>query len=166
MNTQTHKPAVLQSNEGRKMTVLGMEVTLKLASTETAGDYYLFEIVVPPGLGVPPHFHEREDEILKVMDGEFEVFLDGKTYKAASGAVAYFPRNVVHGFSNTGKTLGRAMFFVSPARILKNSLKNWAHCQPINHQTWPKLGRFLTAMRSELSPNRRLRHKWGANCAA
>ena len=74
MNTKNHKPAIVQSNEGRKMIVLGQEITLKLASTETGGAYYLFEDLVPPGLGVPPHIHEREDEVLKVIDGEFEFF--------------------------------------------------------------------------------------------
>ncbi len=85
-----------------------------LSSAETGGDYYFFEDLVPPGPGVPPHIHEREDEFIRVIDGELENFLNGETCKATSGATAYFPRSVVHVFTHIGRTPGRALFFVSP----------------------------------------------------
>ena len=94
--------------------VLGQEVTVKLSSSETGGDYYLFETVVALGGRVPPHVHSREDEILEVMEGELEVFLDGRTFNATAGALAFFPRDTVHAFSNVGKTPARARFVVSP----------------------------------------------------
>jgi quercetin dioxygenase-like cupin family protein len=94
--------------------VLGQEITVKLSSSETGGDYYLFENVVAPASRVPPHVHSREDEILQVMEGELEIFLDGKTFKAPAGAVAFFPRKTVHAFGNVGKSPARARFVVSP----------------------------------------------------
>lgn len=96
------------------MFVLGMEITLKLATAETGGDFYVFEASTPPGMGVPPHVHQHEDEIIQVIDGEFEIFLDGKTHNATQGAVINFPRFISHGFSNIGKEPGRTIFTVIP----------------------------------------------------
>ncbi len=114
MPNQGRKGIVIPSNEGRKMMVIGQEITLKLASSETGGDYYVFEALSPPGAAVPPHVHQHEDEILQIIQGEYEIFLDGKTHKARRGAVINFPRFVPHGFTNIGKELGRALFTVTP----------------------------------------------------
>jgi quercetin dioxygenase-like cupin family protein len=114
MNKTTHKPAVLQPSEGGKLMVLGQEITVKLSSSETGGDYYLFENAVALGSNVPLHVHSREDEILQVLEGELEVTLDGKTFKAPAGTVAFFPRNVVHGFGNVGDIPAKGRFLVIP----------------------------------------------------
>lgn len=45
---------VTAAGEGRKMRVMGNDVTLKLTRQETGGAYYLFELVTPPGVGIPP----------------------------------------------------------------------------------------------------------------
>src|SRR6185503_12024187 len=99
---------------GRKVSVLGIEIMLKLAKPETGGDFYVFDSLTPPGAFVPPHVHQHEDELIQVIDGEFEIFLDGKTHKATAGAVINFPRLIPHGFKNVGKKDGRAIFTVIP----------------------------------------------------
>jgi uncharacterized cupin superfamily protein len=72
--------------------VLGNEVILKPTNSATSGGYYVFEATTPPGAGVPPHVHQHEDEIIYIIEGEYEVFLDGRTHKASNGAVINFPR--------------------------------------------------------------------------
>ena len=107
-------PVVLATNQGRELAVIGHQVSVKLTAADTGGLAYVFEDICPPGAGVPPHVHSREDEILTVLEGEFEVFLDGKTYKAAQGAVANFPRCVPHAFRNASGQPARALFVVTP----------------------------------------------------
>jgi len=114
MNIRNHKSALLQPGQGRKLIIIGQEITIKLSSTETGGDYFLFESVTPPAGRVPLHAHSREDEILELIEGELEISLGGKTFKSTAGAIAFFPRNVAHGFSNPGTTPARARFLVSP----------------------------------------------------
>jgi quercetin dioxygenase-like cupin family protein len=114
MQNPKGKPTVVPSSGGRKMFVLGQEITLKLAKSETGGDYYVFEVLSPSGVGVPPHVHRNEDEILHILEGEFDIFLDGKTHKATQGAVFNCPRFLPHGFTNTGKNPGRTQFTVVP----------------------------------------------------
>jgi quercetin dioxygenase-like cupin family protein len=114
MNPSDRSPAVVAPGEGRKILVLGQEVTVKLSRSQTGGDCFLFETVVPPGSRIPPHIHSREDEILQVLEGGLEVFLGGRTFQAGAGAVAFFPRNTVHAFGNEGDSPARARFVVTP----------------------------------------------------
>jgi quercetin dioxygenase-like cupin family protein len=110
-----NKPAmVVAAPEGRTMNVLGHAVTLKLCRAETNGDYYTFELVTPPGLGIPPHVHEHEDEVIYVVEGEFAIWLAGDTFTASAGATIHFPRHTPHGFQNIGATAGRTLWNVVP----------------------------------------------------
>ncbi len=108
------KPMVVPANEGRKMFALGNEVRLKLSSHETGGDLYVFGILTPPGIVVPPHVHRHEDELIHVIEGEYEIFLNGRTSVAGPGAVVHFPRLIPHGFGNVSKKQTRAIYTVVP----------------------------------------------------
>lgn len=108
------KPMVVPAKEGRKMFALGNEVRLKLSSFETGGDLYVFELLTPPGVVVPPHVHRHEDELIHVIEGEYQIFLDGRTYVAGKGSVVNFPRFSPHGFCNISKKPTRALFTVVP----------------------------------------------------
>ena len=105
---------VVPPGEGRSLNALGHAVTVKLRSAETDGEYYIFELVSPPGGAVPPHVHRREDEVIYVIEGEFEVWLAGQTIKAGPGSTIHFARGVAHGFQNVGATPGKTLFTVIP----------------------------------------------------
>ena len=108
------KPIVVPLNAERKIIVLGIEVTIKTTSQESEEGIYVFEQLTPPGVGVPVHIHRREDEILRVIEGEFEVFLDGKIYKATRDFELNLPRHIPHSFRNVGTKPARALFEVIP----------------------------------------------------
>jgi uncharacterized cupin superfamily protein len=72
------------------------------------------EEVSPPGTGVPPHRHQHEDEIVQVLSGTFEVFLDGVVSVAKAGATLHFARGTRHGFRNIGTSDGRTLWIVTP----------------------------------------------------
>lgn len=110
----SRKAMFIPPGEGRKMFVIGHEITVKLATADTAGEAYVFEALTAPGVGVPPHLHEHEDELLRILRGEYEIFLAGRTFKVTEGAVINFPRLVPHGFRNISSESGRAIFTVVP----------------------------------------------------
>jgi quercetin dioxygenase-like cupin family protein len=111
----TKKPAmVVTAAEGRTMNVLGHTATIKLGRDETNGDYYIFELISPPGQGVPPHVHQHEDEVIYVVEGEFAVWLAGEVINATAGATIHFPRYTPHGFQNVGATTGKTLWAVTP----------------------------------------------------
>ena len=104
---------IITSSEGKKMNVVGHEATIKLSSDRANGNY-VFEVVSPSGMGIPPHKHDQEDEIIYIQSGEFEIFLDGKLSQAKAGDLLNFTRGTSHGFKNTGSLAGKTLWFVSP----------------------------------------------------
>jgi quercetin dioxygenase-like cupin family protein len=117
MSTPTKKPAFVRSTtEGKTFNVLGHSITAKVFGNDSSGDYYAFEVISPAGLGIPPHVHEHEDEVILVVEGTFEVWIDGKTYPAPAGSVFHFPRFTPHGFQNVGTTTGRSFWNVMPGQ--------------------------------------------------
>ena len=69
---------VIPPQSGEMMNVLGHMATLKLTQAQTEGDAYVFEVESPPNAGIPPHFHQKEDEIIYVLAGRYEIFLNGE----------------------------------------------------------------------------------------
>ncbi len=119
MITNSKNPAfVVSAQDGRVMNELGHTATEKITSEQTGGAYYVFDLVSPPGGGIPPHVHSLEDEIIFVVDGDFEVFLDGKLFPAGPGAVMNFARGTAHAFTNVGTKPGKTRWVVTPGNIL------------------------------------------------
>jgi quercetin dioxygenase-like cupin family protein len=113
--TMVNKPArVVLPAEGKVMNILGHTATIKLGRDETNGDYYVFEVVSPPGFGIPPHVHQHEDEVIYVVEGEYAVVLGGEVCTAQAGATLHFPRGTPHGFQNVGATPGKTLWHVTP----------------------------------------------------
>lgn len=116
MQTIDLSPAsIINFRDGKKMNVVGHEATIKLSSSQANGNY-VFEVVSPAGMGIPPHKHEREDELIYVLSGEFEVFLNGKISKATAGDWLNFTRGTAHGFTNVGTLPGKTLWVVSPGK--------------------------------------------------
>ena len=62
------------------------------------------ETVLGPGVAThPPHKHEHE-EVIILVEGTVDAFLDGKTERAGAGSVFYFGSNLMHNVTNTGAT--------------------------------------------------------------
>jgi quercetin dioxygenase-like cupin family protein len=105
---------VVMGGEGRTLNVLGHAATLKLTCADSKGDYYTFELVSPPGAGVPPHVHSREDEIMHVVQGECEIRLGRETWTATAGATVHLPRGVPHGFQNVSASPAKTLWTIVP----------------------------------------------------
>jgi quercetin dioxygenase-like cupin family protein len=119
MDTLTTTRKVVSSKEGTKFNIMGHEVTVKLQSSD-ANNTYVFELTSPPGSGIPPHVHEREDEIIYILEGEFEVMVGGEVFRATAGDWLNFRRNIPHGYSNTGTSSAKTLWFVNPGNGFEN----------------------------------------------
>ena len=114
MENLNQKAAIVAAKEGKKLNVLGHSVTVKLSKKETAGYHYVFEVITPPGHGIPPHVHDREDELIHVLEGEFGIRLGDKQLTAGPGDEIFFPRHIPHAFQNIGSKAGRTLWTVVP----------------------------------------------------
>jgi quercetin dioxygenase-like cupin family protein len=119
MSTESKQAATIAAGQGRQLNVLGHTVTVMLGSAETRGDSYVFEVISPAGGVVPPHVHEHEDEYGYIVEGVWEVFLDGRTGEAKPGAVIHCPRRTSHGFRNVGPTPGKMVWLSTPGAAVE-----------------------------------------------
>lgn len=102
------------TTRGQTFRVFGQTVTERITAEDSGGAYYVMEELSPPGTGVPPHRHSREDEVVQVLAGTFEVFLDGELSVVEAGSTLHFARGTRHGFRNIGRTDARTLWFVTP----------------------------------------------------
>ncbi len=98
----------------RSVTWMGTSYQIKVHSAESAGTMGLFESVVPVGDGPPVHVHHNEDEVIYVIEGTFEFWLDGETFIAAAGSAVFLPRGVPHTFRVVGSMRGRSLAVLTP----------------------------------------------------
>ncbi len=79
---------------------------------------FAFHTLFPDGTFVPPHIHPAQDEFIYMLDGKFELFLDGQTRFASTGDLIRMPMGIPHGIFNKSGAPVRALFWVAPARGL------------------------------------------------
>lgn len=80
---------------------------------------FAFETYDPPGSFVPVHVHPAQDEFIRVMAGDLDLYLDGEHHRAGPGDLVRMPMGIPHGYYNLGQQPARALFWVSPARRLR-----------------------------------------------
>ncbi|WP_374730333.1 cupin domain-containing protein [Salinarimonas sp.] len=85
---------------------------------------FSFETLDPPGTFVPPHVHPTQDEFIFVLEGRFDLYLDGEHHQAHAGDLVCMPMGIPHGYYNLTQQNARALFWVSPARRLRELFDN------------------------------------------
>jgi quercetin dioxygenase-like cupin family protein len=98
----------------RKVSWMGANYSITVAKTDSAGHVGVFESIVPAGDGPPIHIHHNEDEVIHVIDGEFEFWLDGAITHGSPGSSVFVPRGVPHTFRVVGDKPGRALAMLTP----------------------------------------------------
>ena len=129
-STKTAFISFLNDTHGNVLNVLGQTVTERITCEDSGGDYYVFDEITPPGMGVPPHKHSLDDEIVFVKEGEFEVYLDGKVTRAGPGAVLNFARGTFHGFRCVGSRPGVTTWVAMPGKFAQALLRGISSMPP------------------------------------
>lgn len=122
----TVKPAFITlagTARGQILKILGQEVVERITCEDSCGDYYVMDETTPKGMGVPPHKHEFDDEIVFINEGEFEIYLDGVVTKAGPGAVLNFARGTFHGFRCISETPGKTTWVATPGKYTQSILR-------------------------------------------
>jgi mannose-6-phosphate isomerase-like protein (cupin superfamily) len=104
------QPLFVRPGEGQSFD----DLTCRVSSASTRGEYCAFEFTTPPGQGVPLHVHQREDELYYILEGAYEIRCGSTLFVAEAGAMAVLPRNIPHAFHNAGKTPARALTVFIP----------------------------------------------------
>jgi len=111
------KGKIVTTSEGTTRNILGDNQTIKLDGKDTNGLFTILENDNMPGIGIPMHVHENEDEIFKILEGEMEFITEGKVSILKEGDIIFLPRKVPHSFRVVGDKNARAMVTVIPSGI-------------------------------------------------
>lgn len=99
---------------GRRVSWMGTNYSITVATSDSAGIVGVFESVTPAGEGPPVHIHNNEDEVIHIIDGEFELWLDGQVSRAGPGMSVFLPRGIPHTFRVVGDRPGRILAIATP----------------------------------------------------
>ena len=98
----------------------GVETRMRVSAANGAKQLCIFEQWVEPGVGAPTHMHPVE-EVLTVLQGEAEMWMDQERMIVSSGQSLIVPAGRQHGFRNSGSVplhihavLAAAVFEATP----------------------------------------------------
>jgi quercetin dioxygenase-like cupin family protein len=84
----------------------GVLTRMVASAANGAAQLTVFEQWCDPGLGAPTHLHAVE-EILTVIEGEADIWVEGESRRVTAGQSAIIPAGRKHGFRNAGTGLLR-----------------------------------------------------------
>jgi quercetin dioxygenase-like cupin family protein len=94
--------------------IVGDTYTILIAGKDTAGNFCLIDMYIPPGGGPPPHRHDFE-ETFSILEGELDVVFRGARQVLHSGETINVPANAPHQFHNSSSKPVRMLCICSPA---------------------------------------------------
>jgi quercetin dioxygenase-like cupin family protein len=121
--TMNRPPTLRIPTEGRTIAVVGDLYRFLATGDETDGKYAMFEAIVPPGGGPPPHIHSREEESFLILEGEITFTVNEERIVATAGTFANMPVGSLHSFRNTTDKTARMIISVAPAGLEKMFLE-------------------------------------------
>jgi quercetin dioxygenase-like cupin family protein len=110
-------PTIRKPSQGRTVAVVGDVYRFLATGEDTGGKYALWEALVPPGGGPPPHVHSREEEGFYVLEGEITFTINGKRVVATAGMFANMPVGTPHSFKNESNKPAKMLISVAPAGL-------------------------------------------------
>ncbi|MEC3965172.1 cupin domain-containing protein [Flagellimonas halotolerans] len=110
-------PKIIKDSEGDVLNVIGDIQTHKLVGSDTNGQIVEWVDNVGPGVGIPPHIHTKEDEIFRVIKGQVEIMVDGKTTVLEAGDTAFAPKNIPHSWKVVGTEKAKMITSAFPSGI-------------------------------------------------
>ncbi len=107
-------PIVRKGDIGRTIAVVGDIYRFLATGEDTNGKYAMWEAIVPPGSGPPPHVHSREEEGFFVLEGEITFHVGADRIVAKAGEFANIPIGTPHSFKNESNQPAKMLITIAP----------------------------------------------------
>src|ERR1700683_72547 len=108
---------IRNAGECRTIAVVGDVYRFLATGDDTNGKYALWEAIVPPGGGPPPHVHSREEEGFYILEGEITFQIGEERRVASAGMFANMPVGVWHSFKNERGKPAKMLISIAPAGL-------------------------------------------------
>ena len=110
-------PIVRKGDMGRTIAVVGDIYRFLATGEDTNGKYAMWEAIVPPESGPPPHVHSREEEGFFVLEGEITFHVGAVRIVAKVGEFANIPIGTPHSFKNESNQPAKMLITIAPAGL-------------------------------------------------
>lgn len=98
----------------------------------------LVRVHIPPGQAHAFHKHPEMEEIIYILEGKAEQWVDREMRLLGPGESAHIPADMVHGTYNAGDTTLRLLAILSPAKISGPPLVDVSQDEPWRSLRKPK----------------------------
>lgn len=95
-----------------------------------AENLLLVRVHIPPGQGHAFHRHPEMEEIIYILSGTCEQWVEKEKRILGAGEIAHIPKNVVHCSFNIGADGLQVLAILSPARITGPALVDVSQEEP------------------------------------
>jgi quercetin dioxygenase-like cupin family protein len=95
----------------------GVRTEIHLTADDTDGALFLVVDNPPVGWSLPPHRHHNEAETIHIVEGTFEIEVDGERSRLGPGETVHIPRGIVHTGGTAGQQPCRRVVIFSPAGL-------------------------------------------------
>jgi DNA-binding transcriptional MerR regulator len=112
---------------GERVQFDGLEVDCKVSGRDTDGALCIFEVTG----GWPRHLHHEQDEWIYVIDGQVELEVGDKRFRAGAGESVFIPRKVAHVFTPVGSRPGRFVNVYQPAGNMEEFYREIGHLKEL-----------------------------------
>jgi quercetin dioxygenase-like cupin family protein len=117
--SMAHQPTLRKPGNGRTIAVVGDVYRFLATGEDTDGKYALWEAIVPPGGGPPPHVHSREEEGFHILEGEIVIQIRDQRQVVRAGTFVNTPVGTPHSFKNESGKPARMLILIAPAGLEK-----------------------------------------------
>ena len=111
------QPVLRTPTQGQTIAVLGNVIRIVATGEDTNGKYAMWDAIVPPGGGPPPHVHSREQEGFYVLEGEITLQVGDERIVAPAGTFAHLPVGTPHSFKNESRRPAKLLAWAVPAGL-------------------------------------------------
>ncbi len=101
----------------REINVLDWGNLIRLSGpiTTKAAQLVVIEVHISPGKGHDFHKHPNQEEVIYVIEGEIEQWVDKEKTTLTAGESAFIPADVVHASFNVGTANAKLLAILSPS---------------------------------------------------
>src|SRR5262245_51826971 len=108
------QPAIVTPKQAVSIKPFGLDMNVLLTTEATGGATSVIVAWHKPGEGPPDHVHFDQEEMFFILEGTYELTVDGQTTTAGAGTIVFIPRNVVHRFNNVCNTIASMLYWSLP----------------------------------------------------
>ena len=117
--SKSHRKYTLHEDEVQLNHLVGRKYKLMTGEGKLGSSNMCFGIsFFPPQIHAPGHIHEKEEEMVYVLEGRGEMVLDGFVEEIREGTFICIPSGIEHSVNNTGDKTVKLLYVFSPPLII------------------------------------------------